>query len=672
MDYIHKNILNYKEGWIMNNYWDQEINNNIQYIKQLSKQYPTINSACTEVINLEAILNLPKGTEHYLSDIHGEYEAFIHVLNNASGVIRRKIDYIFDNTIREHEKRRLAMLIYYPEQILERVKNEEENLLEWYEITLHRLVLVCREISSKYTRSKVRKALPKDFEYIIEELLHEQQREVNKQEYYDGIINTIIKINRADNFMIAICRVIQRLAIDRLHIIGDIYDRGPGAHIILDKLMQHHSIDIQWGNHDILWMGAAAGSLACIASTIRISARYGNLNTIEEGYGINLLPLATFAMEYYKDDNCDNFDLVVSDKSAYTCKEINIIKKIHKAISIIQFKLEGKIIQRNPNYIMNDRLLLNMIDYEKGTIKIAEKTYKLSDNYFPTINPKNPYELTIEEKDVMEKLRLSYRNNEKLQKHTRFLFSKGSMYLTYNSNLLFHGCIPMDIKGVFNKVTIDGKSYSGKKLIDKIEMLIREYYFNNNNELNNIDYFWYLWTGPNSPLFGKNKMATFERYFLNDKDIKKEYKNSYYRYRDSEEKCREILHEFGISEDNSHIINGHVPVEVKKGESPIKAKGKLLVIDGGLSEAYQHITGIAGYTLIYNSYGLLMVAHEKFESKKKAIENEKDIVSSYQILEKNNKRLRVKNTDIGKELKKEIIGLKMLLQAYHKGIIKEK
>lgn len=656
----------------MNNYWDKEINNNLQYVKQLSKQYPTINSACTEVINLEAILNLPKGTEHFLSDIHGEYEAFIHVLNNASGVIRRKIDHIFDNTIREHEKRRLAMLIYYPEQILEKVKNEEENLMEWYEITLHRLVLVCREISSKYTRSKVRKALPKDFEYIIEELLHEQQREVNKQEYYDGIINTIIEINRADNFMIAICRVIQRLAIDRLHIIGDIYDRGPGAHIILDKLMGHHSIDIQWGNHDILWMGAAAGSLACIACTIRISSRYGNLNTIEEGYGINLLPLATFAMEYYKDDSCDNFDLVVLNKSEYTSKEINIIKKIHKAISIIQFKLEGQIIRRNPNFQMDDRLLLNMIDYEKGIITLNGKTYKLSDNYFPTINPKNPYELTIEEKDVMDKLRLSYRNNEKLQKHTKFLFSKGSMYLTFNSNLLFHGCIPMDKKGVFNKVTIDDSSYGGKDLIDKIELLLRDYYFNNNNTHNNIDYFWYLWTGPNSPLFGKNKMATFERYFLNDKAVKKEDKNSYYRYRDSEDKCREILLEFGITEDNSHIINGHVPVEVKKGESPIKANGKLLVIDGGLSEAYQHITGIAGYTLIYNSYGLLMVAHEKFESKKKAIQNERDIVSSYQILEKNSKRIRVNNTDIGNELKKEIIGLKMLLQAYHKGIIKEK
>jgi fructose-1,6-bisphosphatase-3 len=656
----------------MNNYWDEDINSNIQYIKLLSKQYPTINSACTEVINLEAILNLPKGTEHFLSDIHGEYEAFIHVLNNASGVIRRKIDFIFDNSIREHEKKRLAMLIYYPEQILEKVKNEEENLLEWYEITLHRLILVCREISSKYTRSKVRKALPKDFEYIIEELLHEQQREVNKQEYYDGIINTIIEVNRADNFIIAICRVIQRLAIDRLHIIGDIYDRGPGAHIILDKLMKHHSVDVQWGNHDILWMGAAAGSLACIANTIRISTRYGNLDTIEEGYGINLLPLATFALEYYKEDSCKNFNIILSDKSKYTNKEISLMKKIHKAITIIQFKLEGQVINRNPNFMMGDRLILNNINYKEGTILIDGKVYDLNDCSFPTINPKNPYELNDEEKDVMYKLSLSYQSNEKLQKHTKFLFAKGSMYLKYNSNLLYHGCIPMDEDGSFTEVYIGNEYYSGKNLIDKIEILIRDYYFNNNNEFNNKDYFWYLWIGPNSPLFGKKKMATFERYFLNDKDIKKEEKNNYYKYRNNEKKCKEILMEFGIDENTSHIINGHVPVEVKKGESPIKANGKLLVIDGGLSQAYQHITGIAGYTLIYNSFGLVMVAHEKFESKKKAIANESDIVSSYQVLEKKSKRIRVKNTDIGQELKKEITGLKMLLKAYYKGVIKEK
>lgn len=656
----------------MNNNWDETTHNNMPYIKQLAKQYPTIHAACTEVINLEAILNLPKGTEHFLSDIHGEYEAFIHVLNNASGVIRRKIDHIFDNTIREHEKRRLAMLIYYPEHILEKVKNEENNLMEWYEITLHRLVLVCREISSKYTRSKVRKALPKDFEYIIEELLHEQQREVNKQEYYDGIINTIIDINQAEHFMIAICGVIKRLAIDRLHIIGDIYDRGPGAHIILDKLRKHHSIDIQWGNHDILWMGAAAGSLACMANTIRVSARYGNLSTIEEGYGINLLPLATFAMEYYKDDPCEPFNMVLTKRNHFSDKESALIRKIHKAITIIQFKLEGQLIKRNGNFHMKERLLLDKLNLKKGTIKIEGQHYKLQDSNFPTIHPEHPYELTTEEQDVMEKLTLSYLNNEKLQKHTRFLFSKGSMYLKYNSNLLFHGCIPMDIDGSFAKLTIGDKPYDGKQLIDRIEILIRDYYFNKDNTLNNLDYFWYLWAGPCSPLFGKKKMATFERYFLEDSKIKKEIKNSYYIHRDSKEKCIAILQEFGIVEEGAHIINGHVPVEVKKGESPIKAGGLLLVIDGGLSEAYRHITGIAGYTLIYNSYGLLLVAHEKFETKKKAIDEEKDIVSSFKILEKNNIRLRVNNTDIGEELREEIKGLKMLLRAYYKGIIKEK
>lgn len=654
----------------MSRNWNENMEENRPYIKQLAKQYPTIHAACTEVINLEAILNLPKGTEHFLSDVHGEYEAFIHVLNNASGVIRRKIDHIFDNTMREKDKRRLAMLIYYPEHILEKVKEEESNLYEWYEITLHRLVLVCREISSKYTRSKVRKALPKDFEYIIEELLHEQQRETNKQAYYDGIIKTIIDIKQAEHFMIAICGVIKRLAIDRLHIIGDIYDRGPGAHIILDRLMAHHAIDIQWGNHDILWMGAAAGSLPCIANTIRISARYGNLSTIEEGYGINLLPLVTFAMEYYKDDPCDAFHMVLTGAKPYSDKETALIKKIHKAITIIQFKLEGQLIQRNPEFLMTNRLLLHGINTKKGTVLIGESHYPLNDTHFPTLDMKNPYQLTKEEQEVMDKIRLSYLNNEKLQKHTRFLFSKGSMYLKYNANLLFHGCIPMNEDGGFSELVIGGEPYSGKSLIDHIEGIIRECYFSTQCE--GLDYFWYLWSGPFSPLFGKDKMATFERYFLEDPDLKKEKKNFYYRHRDNPEKCIAILQEFGIVEEGAHIINGHVPVAVKKGESPIKASGKLLVIDGGLSEAYQHITGIAGYTLIYNSYGLLLVAHEKFESKEKAIRDERDIVSSVKILEKNNIRIRVKNTDIGEELREEIEGLKMLLRAYYKGIIKEK
>lgn len=653
----------------MNNFTLEELNQNIQFIKILAKQYPNIQSACTEIINLEAILNLPKGTEHFITDIHGEYEALIHVLNNGSGVIRRKIDDLFDNTIREHEKKRLAMLIYYPEQMVEKIKSEEENLIEWYEIILYRLILVCRQVSSKYTRSKVRKALPKDFAYIIEELLHEQDRWINKQDYYEGIINTIIKIHKADDFIIAICKLIQRLSVDRLHIVGDIYDRGPGAHIVMDKLMEHHSIDIQWGNHDILWMGAAAGSNVCIANTIRISARYGNLCTIEEGYGINLLPLATFAMEYYKNDPCTEFDIKKRNESQVTEKELKLMKKIHKAISIIQFKLEGEVIKNNPEFNMDNRLILNMIDYSNGTITIEGETYKLTSNDFPTIDPKDPYKLSKEEQDVIDKLSSSFKNNEKLQKHTRFLFAKGSMYLKYNDNLLFHACIPMNKDGSFTKVKINGVEYSGKRLIDKLEILIRECYFDNNNRY--LDYFYYLWTGPNSPLFGKSKMATFERYFIENKEVGKEYNNYYYKYRDNTKKCIEILLEFGLDKDHAHIINGHVPVKVVKGESPIMANGKLLVIDGGLSKAYQHITGIAGYTLISNSYGLMLVAHEKFESSKVAIMQEKDMVSSSQIVEQNTMRIRVKNTDIGKELKEEIRGLNMLLEAYTKGIIKE-
>ena len=650
------------------------IEEDLRYLKLLASKYPTIPDACTEIINLQAILNLPKGTEHFLTDVHGEYESFTHVLRNASGVIKRKINDIFGNSLRESEKKELATIIYYPEQKLDIALREEDDIEDWYKITLHKLIKICRTISSKYTRSKVRKALPPDFSYIIEELLHEQQSTFNKQEYYNGIIQTIIKIGRAKEFIVAISNLIQRLTIDRLHILGDIYDRGPGAHIILDTLMQYHSIDIQWGNHDILWMGAAAGCESCIANVLRISTRYANLDTIEEGYGINLLPLATFALDFYKDDACKSFKPKVLPENNYREKDLNLMSQMHKAISIIQFKLEGEIIKRRPHYEMESRLLFDEIDYEKGTINIDGKEYTLNDTNFPTVDPTDPYRLTEEERELIDKLKSSFSNSEKLQKHIRFLYSKGSMYLKHNSNLLYHGCIALNADGSFKKIKIDNVTYSGKSYIDRTERIAREAYFgkaNSESKLYALDSIWYLWCGSNSPLFGKDKMTTFERYFINDKSAHTEIKNPYYDYRDDETICNNILTEFELNPNDSHIINGHIPVKTKQGESPIKANGKLLVIDGGFSKAYQPETGIAGYTLIYNSYGLLLASHAPFESTQKAIDEGVDILSSTIVLEKSTNRKRVIDTDVGLEIKEQIKDLELLLTAYRKGLIKE-
>ncbi|WP_142413967.1 fructose-1,6-bisphosphatase [Hathewaya massiliensis] len=648
---------------------------NLKYLKLLSGQYPNIASACTEIINLQAILNLPKGTEHFLTDIHGEHEAFTHVLRNASGVIKRKINDIFGNSLRESEKKTLATLIYYPEQKLQIIKNSEVEMEDFYKVTLYQLIEICRNVSSKYTRSKVRKALPQDFSYIIEELLHEHETVKNKQEYYSQIIKTIIYIDRADEFIIAICKLIQRLVVDSLHILGDIYDRGPGPHIIMDALMKHHSVDIQWGNHDILWMGAAAGSEACIANVIRIAARYANLKTLEEGYGINLLPLATFAMDVYENDPCVAFmPKICGDEEVYREKDLKLISQMHKAISIIQFKLEGEIIKRRPHYDMHHRLCLNNIDYEKGTIKLYGKTYELLDTNFPTIDPKDPYKLTEEEKEIVEKFKFYFSNSEKLQKHISFLYAKGALYLKTNSNLLFHSCIPLNEDGSFKEVKVNGKVYKSKALLNRCDRLAREAYFNKKDPIKNLyglDTMWYLWCGENSPLFGKDKMTTFERYFVKEKETHKEKKNPYFLLRDNEDLCNNILIEFGLDPKDSHIINGHVPVKTKKGESPIKANGKLLVIDGGFSKAYQPETGIAGYTLIYNSYGLILVSHEPFESIQKAIEEEKDILSSTIVLEANLERKRVEDTDKGKDIQQQITDLMMLLCAYRKGLIKE-
>lgn len=652
---------------------DEYLNSKLKYLKLLSKQYPSISKASTEIINLEAILNLPKGTEHFITDVHGEYEPFVHVLKNGSGVIKRKIEELFSNTIRDSEKKMLATLVYYPEQKLDLIIKQEENIDDFYRINIYRLIELCKYASSKYTRSKVRKLLPENFKYIIEELLHEHIKSEHKEEYYKSIVETIVDIGIAKEFIIAISTVIQKLVVDRLHVIGDIYDRGPRPDIIVDKLIEHHCVDIQWGNHDILWMGAASGEKTCIANALRISARYANLDIVEDIYGINLLPLATFAIEMYKDDPCKEFIPKINDQSV-TTTEKSLMAKMHKAISIIQFKLEGEVIKRRPEFEMEHRLLLNMINYEEGTITLKGKTYKLKDTYLPTIDKKDPYKLSIEEKNVIEKLVSSFRGSEKLQKHVSFLFSKGSIYLKANLNLLIHGCVPLNEDGSFMSMNIMGKEYKGKILMDKMESLAREgFFFKDKAEekLYGMDIMWYLWTGKCSSLFGKDDMTTFERYFIAEKETHKENKNPYFKLRESDVACERIFEEFDLELDESHIINGHVPVESKNGESPIKANGKILVIDGGFSRAYQKTTGIAGYTLIYNSRTLQLVSHEPFNSAEEAIANESDILSTTVVVEHKAKRKMVRDTDEGVKIQEEIEDLKLLLMAYKKGLIKE-
>lgn len=645
----------------------------LKYLKSLSNQYPNIAAASTEIINLQAILNLPKGTEHFLTDIHGEYEQFNHVLKNGSGAVRRQIDEEFGNTLSNKDKKSLATLIYYPQEKLDIVLGQEDNIEDWYKITLHRLVQITKKVASKYTRSKVRKALPKDFAYIIEELITERAEISDKEGYYNEIIHTIIRIGRAPEFIVALSNLIQRLVVDHLHIVGDIYDRGPGPHIIMDTLMKYHSVDIQWGNHDIVWMGAACGHLPCIATVVRIAARYGSLDTLEEGYGINLIPLATFALDTYKDTNCDTF--AIKYNTDYNTKDLSLDMKIHKAISIIQFKLEGQVIKKHPEFEMDDRLLLDKIDYEKKTVMVYGKEYPMNDVDFPTVDPADPYNLTPDEEQVMARIQQAFVKCEKLQRHVRFLFSNGGLYKVHNSNLLYHGCVPMDEKGNFKAVDVDGKRYRGKELYDILDNYARKGYYSKNDPAGMRraqDYIWYIWAGPNSPVFGKDKMATFERYFIEDQETHKEIKNSYYSLLDNEEVLNRILEEFGLDTHKSHIINGHVPVELKKGESPIKCDGKLLIIDGGFSKAYQSKTGIAGYTLVANSHGMRLVAHEPFESTEAAILHESDIFSDSTVVEVAANRIRVSDTDIGRELRESIKQLELLLQAYRDGSIVEK
>ena len=649
----------------------------MRYIRLLSNTFPTIAAASTEIINLQAILNLPKATEHFVADVHGEYEAFQHILKNASGNIKRKVNDLFGNTLREVEKRELCTLIYYPEQKLELVKASEPDINDWYHITLHHLVAVCRDVSSKYTRSKVRKSLPKDFSYIIQELLHERPEDKNKTDYVNVIVDTIISTGRADDFIVAISNVIQRLAIDQLHILGDVYDRGPGAHRIMDLLETYHSWDITWGNHDIIWMGATAGNDACMCSVIRLSLRYANLMTLEDGYGINLVPLATFAMEAYGDDPCTEFmPKTDAGTGAIDEKTRHLIAKEHKAIAIIQFKLEGQLYNRHSEWKMQDRAMLERINYEKGTINVDGKEYKLSSCNFPTVDPKNPNKLTKEEVKLVEKLHHSFEVSEKLHKHIKLMLSHGSMYSIWNNNLLFHASIPLCEDGTMKNVEIyPGHTVSGQRLMTDVGMLIRCAFQNDTAQEMKayaIDYFMYLWCGPDSPLFDKSKMATFERYFIKEKETHEEKKGYYFILRNNEDICDNILKAFGVTDQNRHIINGHVPVKAVKGESPIKANGRLMVIDGGFSQAYHHETGIAGYTLVYHSRGFQLVQHEPFTSTEDAILRGTDIKSTTQIVEMSSRRMLVADTDKGKELNAQINDLQELLYAYRHGFISER
>lgn len=647
----------------------------LDYLRLLAEQYPTISSACAEIINLQSRQKLPKLTEHFMSDIHGEYESFLHILKNASGVIKDKITSIYGRTLSEHDRQTLSTLIYYPEQKLDLIKREVDNIDDWYKITLYRLIEICRTVASKYTRASVRRLLPNCFGDIIDELIHaDNDFGSDKEGYYNTCITTIVEMGQADAFIVEISMLIQNLAIGKLHIIGDIFDRGPRADIILDTLEKYHSVDIQWGNHDVQWMGAAAGSLACIATVLSISTKYSNFDCLEDGYGINMRPLTVFAMETYANDPCKCFIPRNPNMVKLSRHDSDLWAKMHKAISVIQFKLEGQLIRRHPEFMMENHIMIDRIDHVTGTINIDGKTYKLRDNNFPTINPEHPFELTPAEQELMESLRASFLHSEKLQRHVRFIYNKGSLYLNINNNLLYHGCVPMNEDGTFREVTLKGEKVSGKALMDIAEIIAREGYFAKRGTPEKAygeDFLWFLWCGCYSPVYGKNKMTTFERYFIEDESIWTEIKDPYYTLMEDPAICNNILIEFGINPENfSHIINGHVPVKIKRGESPIKAGGKLLVIDGGLSRAYQPQTGIAGYTLLFNSHGLLLSAHDAFESVEMAVKRDEDMYSTLDMIEYAPKRLLVEDTDTGKELTKKIDALKELVRAYRKGLIK--
>ena len=650
-----------------------------KYLRLLAKEYPTAAKTVTEIINLEAIMNLPKATEHFISDLHGEYDAVQHVLRNGSGNVKEKIREIFQGRLSTREMNQLATIVYYPEDKIDMIVDSlesEEEINEFYSLTLLRITELCAFTVSKYTRSKVRKAIPADYAYIIEELLFKDTIMTNKEDYYEKIIKTVISLDRAPELIAAISHVIQRLVVDHLHVVGDIYDRGPFPDKIIDTFMDGHELDIQWGNHDVLWMGAASGSAACMANVIRICARYNNLEIIEDAYGISLRPLITFAEMVYKEDRYEPFmpKINTEDESKIFPEELRQIAKMNQAISIIQFKLEGEIIKRHPEFDMADRMVLDFINYETGTVKLDGKEYPMLCDYFPTVDPADPYRLTEEERLVVERLMTGFLNSERLQKHVQFLFSKGSMYLSYNDNLLFHGCVPLNPNGSFMELPIANVKYSGKALLDKYEEVLRKGYLNREGKKHNVrilDLIWYLWEGKASSLFGKDKMTTFERLYVAEKETHIEKKNLYYEQRDNVELSHKILKEFGLDPNKGHIINGHTPVKEKIGENPLKADGKLIVIDGGFSKAYQNTTGLAGYTLLYNSFGMQLVSHQPFTSRQDAIENEKDIVSTRRIVDKELERKTVRQTDVGKKLTQQVTDLQQLLRAYKSGEIVE-
>ncbi|MFT4006554.1 MAG: fructose-1,6-bisphosphatase [Lacrimispora sp.] len=640
----------------------------LAYLKLMAKEYPTIKAASSEIINLTAIQGLPKGTEYFFSDLHGEHEAFVHLLKSASGIIREKITETFSHIIPEKEEVELANLIYYPERVMNQLEMSGLATGDWQRVTIYRLVQICKMVSSKYTRSKVRKKMPPEFSYIIDELLHVDYNDDNKRIYYNEIIRSIIDIRVGDKFIIALCELIQNLTIDNLHIIGDIFDRGPRADIIMNELLQFHDVDIQWGNHDISWMGAATGNLACICNVLRIAISYNSFDVLEDGYGINLRPLSMFAARVYREDPCERFTPQILDENIYDAVDPGLAAKMHKAIAIIQFKLEGQIIKRHPEYEMSGRILLEAADFDRGVVRLEGKEYPLLDKAFPTVDPKDPLKLNKEEEELLHTLQLSFKHNELLHRHIRFLYSHGSMYKCYNSNLLYHGCIPMKEDGSFDELVMDGKAYSGRALMDYVDRKVQNAYFmpEDSRESDDArDFMWYLWCGAKSPVFGKGKMTTFEHYFIEDPVTRKEPMNPYYRLSVKEEYCNKILKEFGLSQTGSHIINGHVPVKIKEGESPVKAGGKLFLIDGGLSKAYQSRTGIAGYTLIYNSNHLALAEHKPFDPAKES-------TPRVSVVENMKKRVMVADTDKGAELAGQIADLKELVAAYREGIIKEK
>lgn len=644
----------------------------MRYLELLSRLFPSADKASAEIINLSAILNLPKGTEFFASDIHGEYEAFSHTLRNGSGSIRLKIDDVFGDSLSENEKRSLATLIYYPREKMELVLSQVDDAEAWYAVTLQRLVAVCKRAAQKYTRSRVRKALPKDFAYIIEELMTENRHGVDKQAYYAAIVDAVIRTDRGGALVEALCLLIQRLAIERLHIVGDIYDRGPYPHIIMDALMEHHSLDIQWGNHDIVWMGASLGQRGCIAHVVRNCARYGNLSILEDAYGINILPLASFALEAYKDDPCVAFGLKGNPDLPPQELEMNV--KIQKAMAIIQFKVEAQLIDENPGFGLEDRKLLDKIDYENGTVMLDGVAYELTDTVFPTVDPVDPYRLTPEEEEVMQRLEQAFTGCEKLQRHMRFFLDAGSLYKVCNGNLLFHACVPLNADGSLMETEVFGETYKGRALYDVMERYVRAAFDDADPELakRGRDLLWYMWLGEGSPLFAKSKMATFELYLIAEKEARKEVKNPFYSYLDDEHVMGGIFEDFGMDPETSRIVCGHVPVKVKDGEDPVKCGGRVLTIDGGFSKAYQPTTGIAGYTLISNSYGFVLAAHEPLESMRAAVVNELDIHSSRKVVELVDKRTLVADTDNGAVLKQQIADLEELLEAYRCGAISEK